>query len=159
MAFTKYKSYKQGLKSELKFASFCNEKGLDVRRSRESMDITSHVDFMVSFLVDIKGMKRIERTNNTLQDTWMWLELKNVMGDPGWVYGLETEMIAFEVKEGWLMVVPAALQKLIKDKVDFTQSVNDPYDARYILYTRPSRKDLITMVEKEELLKIGWLWK
>ena len=71
------------------------ELGLDVTKSSHTEDIHEHVDYwlahnnMGKWGVDVKG--------NNLPDE-IWVELKNVRGNPGWLYG-GAKIIAFDMPE------------------------------------------------------------
>ena len=71
-------------------------KGLTVTKSSHTEDIHQHIDYWLAMSpegkkhgVDVKG--------NNLPDE-IWVEFKNVRGNPGWLYGGAT-IIAFDMPE------------------------------------------------------------
>ena len=70
--------------------------GGTVRIATPNEDIYDHVDFWwtkpdgVIVGVDVKGMKKRNRSDPRPDNDITWLELKNVHGDAGWLYGKAT---------------------------------------------------------------------
>ena len=52
---------------------------------------------------DVKGMKKINRRDDSTQDKFTWIEGTNVKGNPGWLKG-RADYIVFERNEYWLLV-------------------------------------------------------
>jgi len=116
------------------------------RKSSRAEDIFMHVDYWHGDLgVDVKG--------NNLPDE-IWVEFKNVRGEPGWVFG-EATYIAFDMPEvhGFVMVKREELQKYCKKNVDFSGVVAKS-KAYKRCYTRKDRKDLITKLVLEDLQEL-----
>ena len=103
-----------------------------VRKSTREEDIHMHIDYWHDDQgVDVKG--------NNLPDE-IWVELKNVQGKHGWVFG-EATSIAFDMPD---------LAAFVKQEVDF--SVTVPKSEAYKkCYTRRDREDLITMLVLDDL--------
>lgn len=115
----------------------------DARRSSFSEDVNLHVDYWHDDLgVDVKG--------NNLPDE-IWVEMKNVQGKPGWVFG-EAEWIAFDIPEagGFVIVSRRELQDFCKTNVDFSGLVPKK-EAYRKCYQRKDRQDLITKLVLEDL--------
>lgn len=115
----------------------------DARKSSKEEDMYMHVDFWHDDQgVDVKG--------NNLPDE-IWVEMKNVRGDNGWLFG-EAKTIAFDMPEltGFVVVDREELAMYCRDNVDFSCLVSK--DAAYKrCYQRRDRKDLITKLVLSDL--------
>ena len=159
MSYSKFsQSAIEGLDAEKRYQTFMQERGFEIYRCRESMNMVDHIDFQGQWTIDVKKMKRISRKDSTPSDAWTWIEIKGNTG-PGWLYGTQATFIAFELNKGWLWVRPTHLITFVEDIVDHTKWVNEPYEAKYRLYSRQGKEDIITLVETKELKKIGTVWK
>jgi len=156
-----YRSNKQavqGLDAEKRYQTFMEERGFEVYRTRAAMNMVDHIDFQGQWTVDVKTMKRISRQDAKPNDTWIWIELKGHKGK-GWLYGTKATFIAFELKTGWLWVRPCHLIALVEDIVDHTKWVDEPYEAKYKMYSRKGKNDIISLIETKEIKKVGTVWK
>ena len=118
----------------------------DARKSSTQEDIHMHVDYWHDDVgVDVKG--------NNLPDE-IWVEMKNVKGNPGWVFG-EATFIAFDMPEvhGFVFVARQELQDYCKINVDFSMLVSKA-DAYKRCYQRKDRKDLITKLVLQDLQEL-----
>ena len=154
-------SMARGRAAEERFVRVAEARGLTVAHSRKKDDIFKHVDFLIvdgdnGMMVDVKARKRITRKDENAQDIEIWLELKNVGGNPGWVYS--KGHVAFEIAEGFVLISKEALQQVIEDIVS-KDIVTKAGDALYNLYNRKGRKDLLTRVYLEDIiLRGGEVW-
>ena len=83
-------SWSKGKEVEDKFKKIVSDRGNTINKSSKEEDIFQHIDFWVNDKgVDVKGSRHLE---------CIWLELKNVNGDKGWLQG-EAEWIVFDVEE------------------------------------------------------------
>jgi hypothetical protein len=133
----------------------------NVREANIEEDTGLHFDLIVKakyhdghtkdFKVDVKSMKKFNRQDEQIQDEWIWVEFKNVYGKSGWLYG-EADLIAFEVKEGFLLVKRDDLLALAEKVVDRKTKVIYSNLAKYKVYTRKGRLDEISMIEKKVIL-------
>lgn len=134
--------------------------GGECKKSSFKEDRYQHIDFWWNsprkgiLGIDVKGMKKNKRTDKEFDDSIHWVEIKNVGGKPGWLYG-EANYIAFVTKK---QIIFAKLKKLqsfieekIKDKVTTTVNPNECY----IPYQRYGRKDLIVKCMTNDLLEIS----
>ena len=94
-------SYKKGLVDEkLVMEAVESAFGGSCEKASRREDIYDHVDFWWDsprkgkIGVDVKGVKKNNRRDNRYDDKIHWLELQNVNGNPGWLYG-KAEYIAF----------------------------------------------------------------
>ena len=114
-------------------------------------DCKEHWDVMINYhnylepdtKVDVKAIKKGDENKH-------YVELKNVQGKRGWLYG-EADMFAFETNKYWVEVKKDKLQEFIahicKDKV---------YGRRlYELGSRPNAEDLFTTVSTLDLCRLG----
>ena len=71
----------------------------------KEQDMHEHWDVMDEMAVkyDVKGMKNYRRSDDKPTDRLHWIELRNVNGKNGWLYG-EADVIAFETRKWWLLV-------------------------------------------------------
>ena len=156
--------YKSGDKAEDKFKSYLqNIKKLKVEKATENENIFLHIDYWfwktnnVNSSVDVKTSDRVTKH---LNDNIAWIEIQNVNGKKGWVYG-DAEFIVFELVCYWLIVprkkIVDFIEKYVSD--DF---VEDKKDALYKKYTRKryGRDDIITIVKIQDLMFMSTrIWK
>lgn len=100
---------------------------------------------------DVKGLKKVKRSDSETNEHIHWVEIKGITGMPGWAYG-EADFFAFELAKYWVVVAKQDLQDLIKDNVvkEYTQQ-----PTLYKLYNRQGRQDIITMVTSYDLCYIS----
>lgn len=126
-------------------------------------DKNSHVDFWWEtpkwgrIGVDVKGRNKWKRSDKCYSDIH-WIEMKNVYGGKGWVYGNET-YVAFCTRYGVAFVRPQRLIEIYDEKVD--KSVLYDYNPMklYAQYTRSrylnpngKPKDDLTFAVEDSLL-------
>lgn len=132
-------------------------------KSPEAYDRLEHWDLHLMLKADAKCIKKINRKDKDVQDVWTWIELKGRC-DAGWLYANKSNVLAFETFPSWWIVRNKDLRKLVKRFVHLDQPfVTKPEDAKYRLYSRKKDEnggplDIITLVETEEIKKIGWEW-
>ena len=153
------KSINEGDNGEDRFQSLAAIKGFDVRKSNSYENISMHIDFHISkgdksFTVDVKAMKRVSRTDTNTSNESVWIEFHNVQGKNGWIYG-EQDCIAFEFSDNFIVVKRASLLNLVNSLIDYDLPyVISPKNAMYRLYQRKGRKDCISIIKKDDLMKI-----
>ncbi len=123
--------------------------------STDIEDIYHHVDFWAvgsdgcTYGFDAKSMKRLSRSGDT-QDEWTFVEWRNVVGRPGWL--LEgSDMIAFERARALQIVRRSDLLEFCRRRVNRSLWVDRSSDAKYCMYTRPGRKDAISLFRFDDL--------
>lgn len=133
-------SFSEGNKAEEKFKELMNSRGNICLKSTKDEDMHRHIDFWVNEVpVDVKGNRHLE---------CIWLEIKNVHGNKGWLHG-DSFYIVFDVVElksfcffrtekllNWVKKIT----KTAKDKTEFNA-----------LYTRKDRKDVLVKVRYNEI--------
>ena len=144
-----------GDRAEESFAACAAARGfLPTPPETEEQDWLEHWDRRIermgeSYLVDVKSMK----SPPPIADT-VWIELLNVHGRSGWLYG-EADLIAFETPSSFLLVERSKLAKLVASLIGSKGVlVEKPERALHRLYKRDGRKDLITLVEFDLIKKI-----
>lgn len=118
-------------------------------------DIHEHWDVMDEMGVkyDVKGMKKYRRSDDKPTDRLHWIELRNVNGKNGWLYG-DADVIAFETRKWWLLVDR-------EDLVQFVEGILDGWEVTtlkpmpYEIYQREGRQDLLTILPTVDLLSIA----
>lgn len=118
-------------------------------------DIHKHIDRHVElygreFTVDVKSAKATRRDGTIVIDE-VWIELLNVQGKPGWIFG-EQDFVAFELKKHNFIVVPRLeLAKLCRELIDTSTTVNSPEEALYKAYRREGRNDIISRIKLDDI--------
>lgn len=141
----------KGRKVEDVFAELINA---DFRSTKEQ-DIYEHWDVgKGNYKFDVKGLKKIARADNEVNENFHWVEIKNVLGRGGWCFSGKADFIVFETYDYFVCVKKERLQELIKEKV-VKNYVNEPYQALYGLYQRKNRKDVLTLVKTLDLMAIS----
>ena len=138
---------KKGKEKENDFFSLFN----NTIEATKDDDINKHVDRFIVVGVDFKGLKKINRNDQETNEHIHWVELKNVFGKPGWLYG-EADFFAFELKDYYVVVDKHDLQRFIADRCRNKIKVVKP--ELYKLYQRKDRKDIITLVTSYDLCYI-----
>lgn len=137
----------EGKKVEQQFAQLFNR----VAYANEQQDMYDHWDVELQTRVDVKGMRKIRRTDDAPTEDYQWIELKNVTGKPGWLFG-QADLFAFETARLWVLVDKQRLQ-------DFTKSVLikqiKPEPTLYYLYQRKGRQDMLVLVKTLDLCGIA----
>lgn len=133
--------------------------GGDCKKATQKQDIYDHIDFwwdspkMGKIGIDVKGIKKANRGDSDYDDTINWLELLNVKGNPGWIYGKST-YIAFRTLTNILFVKTVKLQEYVKEKVKGKGVVRENPKEFYVPYQRKGRQDMIIKVPTTDLLEI-----
>lgn len=146
-----------GMSAEKMLVAIAEHKGCTVRKASKNDDMRRHIDYFLTtpagkeVSIDVKAMKKTSRKDNEVQDTWIWIEFKNVRGNDGWLYG-DADSICFEMKEHFMFVNRQELIKLCKQVVDMNSSVSQAYLAKRKLYTRRGREDLLTQIHINDIL-------
>lgn len=134
----------KGKEKEQLFASLfqnCTE-------STKEEDMFQHWDIKIP--VDVKGIKKVNRGDREANENFHYVELKNVNGAKGWLYGAAF-FFAFETNDYWILVGKGQLQELIAEKC----AAKIPGREKYQLRQRAGRKDLITIVPTLDLCYIS----
>ncbi len=140
--------YNSGRLTELEFVK--DMKSSNIETSTSDEDKFEHWDIKIDGVkYDIKGLKKISRNDHYTNENYHIVEITNVNGDNGWLYG-QSDKIAFETMNYWIIVDTIKLQEFISNKVT-KKSVNSLDEALYCLYRRKNRKDRMTLISTIDL--------
>jgi len=92
---------KEFKKVEDKFAEVIKQFG-DTSKSTKEEDIHEHWDVKLDIKFDVKAIKKTNRYDNEPNENIHWVELKNVRGNKGWLYG-DANYFAFETEDYWII--------------------------------------------------------
>lgn len=123
----------------------------NVTFSSENEDITEHWDLSTNLKIDVKGLKKRNRSDDSVDERIHWVEIKNVNGDVGWLYG-DADYFAFELHNYWIIVDKIDLQELVKTQVK-KEYTKIPMLNK--LYSREGRKDVMTLISTFDLINIA----
>ena len=184
----KSEAFVAGQRAELQFASIAKSKGWHVRSATRHQNIFNHIDFFISanantYSVDVKAQKK-ESRNLHQQDEWHVIEFVGVVhpattivnfsentfdplnpnfslgsGRHGWIYG-DATMIAFEMSDEFVIVNRKRLLRHCANLINFSRRVLVSQYAKYCVYSRKDRGDLVSYIHKNDLYNICYLqWK
>lgn len=142
---------KEFKKVEQYFATAINHLG-EIREANKEEDIHEHWDVNLSLRFDVKAIKKVNRFDDKPNENIHWVEIKNVNGDKGWLYG-KAEYFAFETEDYWIIVEKDKLQEFVAEKCKDKERSTTP--ALYKIYKREGRKDMITLVKTLDLIYIA----
>lgn len=126
--------YSNGKNVEAKFANdLVHEQGGEIIPSTEYEDAHKHIDLFWKYCeekrkvgFDVKGARKRSRYDKEVNYDSTWLELQNVNGQPGSMYG-EADYIVFEGKNNWLITNrKQLLDKLLTEISDDTLYTDNP---------------------------------
>ena len=162
--FDKKDSLELGDKAEETFILMAVKLGWKISASAKDQNIEDHWDFLIEkddqhFKVEVKAEKRIQRKDNGSQADFTWVELSNVRGKVGWLFG-KADLIAFEKEKTFFFVKRLDLLALVNQKVNLVAKVKSAQDALYKIYTREGRKDKLTLLPTRDIESIMFMeWK
>lgn len=138
--------FSDGKKKEIEFSNLFD----GVSFSNTSEDMNEHWDLKIELKIDVKSMKKINRFDDSPNENYHYVEIKNVNGKLGWLYG-DADYFSFETIDYWILVSKTKLQEFIKNRVDKVY-VDKASNSLYKLYNRKGRLDVITMVKTLDLV-------
>lgn len=115
------------------------------------------VDLHLTLTFNVKGQKKIKRSDAAPSNEFHWLELRKHTGQLGWVFK-GAHFIVFELEHTWLIVARQRLEDLVRLKVgkDYTKEA-----APYMLYGRKNFKskgdklDILTLIPVRDLREVS----
>lgn len=130
-------------------------------KSTSYEDRVRHIDFWWEspkkgrIGVDVKGRKKDKQSDKKFNDDIHWIEMKNVVGNKGWVYG-DAEYIAFRTSNKIVFVKTKILQEYAEKVIEGKECVYGecPKDF-YIPYTRKDRQDVVFKCPVLDLINIS----
>lgn len=120
----------------------------------KDQDIHEHWDLMdnMGYRYDVKAMKKYRRFDPEPTDRLHYVELRNVNGNAGWLYG-KAYYIVFETRSWWIVVRREDLVQFVQGVIWGEDSTEKPEP--YRLYQREGRKDMMTIIPTVDLLAIA----
>ncbi len=135
-------------------------------KATKDEDIKEHWDLKVPInneyvKVDVKSIKRLNRYDILPNENIHWVELVNVRGDKGWLYG-DSDIIAFETEDYFILVGTLKLRRFIEKKLGYNPQKNHNIQTSknkiiYEPYQRSGRKDIVLMVKTIDLMHIRYI--
>lgn len=141
-----------GVRAEEYFAHLADERGYDVEESTVSEDRKDHIDFYLTMngvrrSVDVKARKNVGRYSG---DEYTWIELLNVNGHTGSLYG-KADIIAFERSRDFILVERSGFAQWVTSRVDMDAVVESGGDALYKCYHRQGDKSILTIIRFDDI--------
>ena len=152
-------SFEQGYTVEKYFENICERHNIKTIKTTALVDMQDHIDFFIykkgkESSVDVKDERKKHRYDSDTAEKVMWVEIKNVKGDAGWLYG-KADYIAFKHIDGFIMVKRVDLIKLLDEKrLKWDDGRYKKGRNFYETYTRDGRKDEIVMFPICDILTI-----
>jgi len=162
--FDKKDSLELGDKAEELFILSAVRQGWKISASTRDQNIDEHWDYLIEkteqkYKVEVKSVKRIQRNDDKSQHDFIWVEIRNVRGKVGWLFG-KADLIAFEAEKTFFFVKRLDLLAVVNQKVDLVAKVKSARDALYKIYTREGRRDKVTLLPKGDVEPIKFMeWK
>lgn len=131
-------SKEMGTMAEQSFVNCLRSHGHKIDKSRANQDMFEHWDYLVDgkYRVEVKSRKKAKRSDDSPNDSIIYVEFANVRGDPGWLYG-KADFIAFERKEGFLLVNRQKLILLAESLISSQYARRPSLYKRYQRHNRP----------------------
>lgn len=143
-----YQFVLNGKAKEKKFA----ELFINTEQSTPKEDKQEKWDIKIVAKVDVKGLKKIDRTDKEYNESWHWIELKNNAGNDGWLYG-QADYFAFETLNYFIVVDKMKLQLFINKHVYKNKIFKEKKP--YKIYQRKGKQDQITIINSLDLCHIA----
>lgn len=143
-----------GYKVEQVFANLLSKYG-SVEYSDSETDINEHWDVALTLKnsrkvkFDVKGLRKLNRTDSDYNENIQWIEFVNVNGDKGWLYG-NADCIAFEKKLYFVLMRRSDIIKFLTEHPIAKYKMFSNTKKPYMLYRRYNRKDIIMQVNIDE---------
>lgn len=160
---TVQKMYADGLEDEnFVMEAVKHTLGGECYKSSKRDDTINHIDFWWEspkkglIGIDVKGRKRNKRSDKNYDDSISWIEILNVKGNPGWIYG-KADYIAFRTESQIIFVKTSILREYTESKIKGKQLVFDSPQDFYIPYQRRKygRQDMMIKVPMNDLINIS----
>lgn len=136
--------------------------GGDCNKASEKEDMFDHIDFWWNsprkgkIGIDVKGIKKNKRTDEKYDDSMHWLELQNVNGGEGWLFG-KAEYIAFRTMARIIFVKRDKLLSFALKAIKGKDVVYNTPKEFYVPYKRKKwgRDDLSFKVPTSDLVELA----
>ena len=143
-----------GRMAEVRFMRICGERyGYRYRVANRKENVVDHFDFVIQggSKVDVKAMKSARR-GGPVDPNIVYVELKNVSGGNGWLYG-KADYIAFEQPTGFLFIDRRELASFVNMRRPYMRRAE--YSGVYnTLYSRKGRNDEVAIFHMHDIMSI-----
>jgi hypothetical protein len=153
--------YKNGLIDEtFVMEAITHTLGGTCEKSSREEDMHQHIDFWWNspkkgrIGIDVKGVKKKNRQDKEVDDTIHWIEIQNVNGKKGWIYGSAT-YIAFRTLTQIIFVKTSVLQNWSEYRVLGKPLVYSNPKNCYTPYQRWRRQDIVYKIPTEDLINLS----
>lgn len=154
-----------GILAERYFEILAQDRGMQVSKSTSYQNRSEKWDFEIKdttgiYKVDVKCMKKINRTDHNPQDEMFWIELdrRRTNSPPiGWLFSGKADIIAFECAEDFVLVKKHELKELVNRTIA-DKIVTQPEHALNSIYRRkrPGKLfDTISLISSKDVRKIA----
>lgn len=132
------------------------------KKSTKKEDIEDHIDFWWDspkkgrLGIDVKGLNKRKRSDESYDDSIHWLEIQNVKGKDGWLKG-KADYIAFRTMKNIIFVKRKKLLEFALESIKDKDVVYDTPIECYVPYKRKKwgRDDLSLKVKNEDLTNLA----
>ena len=123
----------------------------EVEESTAEEDMKDHVDlkFKIEIKIDVKGRKKLNRKDDQFSYEFTYVEILNVNGDRGWLYG-DADYFAFEDEAVFWMISKKTLIYLV-EKNTIKKFTTEPTE--WHCYKRPDRSKEATVLVPFDLIR------
>ena len=152
--------YDKGIKVEQLVKQILENKGYSVTEAEPHQNMNEHWDLCyikneIPIYIDVKSRKKIKRADSHPTDDYLWIELLNVSGRKGWLYG-KANFFVFEQTSTFIFVEAESLRVYIDIVFSETFEIpqNENVELDHLLfkkYTRSGKKDVLTLIPTLEL--------
>ena len=156
-AFTYAKHFGEGRDAEARFAEACKRQGWQPVSTSKFDDCVRRIDCVMQtqrgfLLVDVKGAKRLRRSDPQPQFRYHWLELHAT----GSLFSGESSVMALEVATGqFALFDKKRVREWIQRRLKGAVPVAAPTQALFRPYKRQGKtKEWITLVDMREMMSI-----
>ena len=132
-----------------------------ISHATEEEDMYDHIDLWITNPVTGKRKSVDVKDKDEGRGVFVYLELSNVHGGPGWLYG-KSDWIMFKTKDNWIMVDRLALVAALHTKLINNGGYPILYNKREVgyfqAYSRKTygRKDIMIKVPLEFILSVSY---
>ena len=139
------------------FINLAQKKGYLVKKPTQSQ-FSRYVNFILSGKGKDGNPQEVKislkKNSSAKKGNWLWVEIKNSKGKPGWLYG-ESDFIVFELSDRYLFVSRKSLLDHINSSVNFSLPlVQNSWEGKYKIFQRSGKLDQITQVKLSSLLNL-----
>lgn len=125
-------------------------------KATEKVDMECHIDFFLGdvMTVDVKAQKKINSKDKKLSYDFVWVELTNKYGKPGWIFGRSSHIV-FTMGNSYYFFSREYLKGFLFSRIEDDKLYTKPTGniVPYRRYQRKGFKDEVILVRWKDLLK------